>query len=131
MILALVLYLIAILGFILNRKNIIHMLLCLELMLLSIALLILVSSLAFDDLVGQAYAIYIISIAGAESAIGLAILVTFYRLNGTIGITQMTLRGQVQAVNQSKPNPQISPRALNPVGSRKQHYWSGASPSTS
>jgi hypothetical protein len=43
----------------------------------------------------------------------------------------MTLRGQVQAVNQSKPNPQISPRALNPVGSRKQHYWSGASPSTS
>jgi NADH:ubiquinone oxidoreductase subunit K len=46
MILALVLYLIAILGFILNRKNIIHMLLCLELMLLSIALLILVSSRA-------------------------------------------------------------------------------------
>jgi len=109
MIFALVLYLIAILGFILNRKNIIHMLMCLELMLLSIALLILVSSLAFDDLVGQAYAIYIISIAGAESAIGLAIIVTFYRLNGTIGITQMTIRGPVQAVNQSKPNPQIPP----------------------
>ena len=57
-------------------------------MLLAITFLILVSSLSFDDILGQTYAIYIIAIAGAESAIGLGILVAFYRftflLNQTI-----------------------------------------------
>jgi NADH-ubiquinone oxidoreductase chain 4L len=46
----------------------------------------LVSSFSFDDILGQTYAIYIISIAGAESAIGLAILVAFYRLRGSVAI---------------------------------------------
>jgi len=55
-------------------------------MLLAITLLILISSLAFDDILGQIYAIYIIAIAGAESAIGLAILVAFYRLRGSVAI---------------------------------------------
>jgi hypothetical protein len=50
-------------------------------MLLAITFLILISSLSFDDILGQTYAIYIIAIAGAESAIGLGILVAFYRLN--------------------------------------------------
>ncbi|CAF3428757.1 unnamed protein product [Fusarium graminearum] len=49
-------------------------------MLLSITFLILVSSVNIDDIIGQTYAIYIIVVAGAESAIGLAILVAFYRL---------------------------------------------------
>jgi hypothetical protein len=44
----------------------------------------LVSSLSFDDILGQTYAIYIIAIAGAESAIGLGILVAFYRLNSSL-----------------------------------------------
>jgi len=44
------------------------------------------SSLSFDDILGQTFAIYIIAIAGAESAIGLGILVAFYRLRGTIAI---------------------------------------------
>ena len=74
------------LGFVLNRKNIILMLISLEIMLLSITLLILVSSLNFDDILGQIYSIYIISVAGAESAIGLSILVAFYRLRGNITI---------------------------------------------
>ena len=77
----LILFLIGILGFVLNRKNIILMLICIEIMLLSITFLILVSSLNIDDIIGQTYAIYIIVIAGAESAIGLGILVAFYRLN--------------------------------------------------
>lgn len=77
--LSLILFLIGILGFVLNRKNIILMLISLEIMLLSITFLILVSSLSFDDILGQTYAIYIITIAGAESAIGLGILVAFYR----------------------------------------------------
>jgi len=46
----------------------------------------LISSLNFDDIVGQTYAIYVIAIAGAESAIGLGILVAFYRLRGSIAI---------------------------------------------
>jgi NADH-ubiquinone oxidoreductase chain 4L len=76
----LVLFLIGILGFVLNRKNIILMLISIEIMLLAITFLILVSSLNMDDIIGQTYAIYIIVIAGAESAIGLGILVAFYRL---------------------------------------------------
>ena len=76
----LILFLIGILGFVLNRKNIILMLISIEIMLLAITFLILVSSLNMDDIIGQTYAIYIIAVAGAESAIGLGILVAFYRL---------------------------------------------------
>lgn len=82
----LILFLIGILGFVLNRKNIILMLISIEIMLLSITFLILVSSLNIDDIIGQTYAIYIIVVAGAESAIGLGILVAFYRLRGSIAI---------------------------------------------
>lgn len=79
--LSLILFLIGILGFVLNRKNIILMLISIEIMLLAITLLILVSSLSFDDILGQTYAVYVIAIAGAESAIGLGILVAFYRFH--------------------------------------------------
>ena len=78
--LTLILFLIGVLGFVLNRKNIILMLISIEIMLLAITFLILVSSLNIDDIVGQTFAIYIIVVAGAESAIGLGILVAFYRL---------------------------------------------------
>lgn len=84
--LSLILFLIGILGFVLNRKNIILMLISIEIMLLSITFLILINSLIFDDILGQVFSIYIISIAGAESAIGLAILVAYYRLRGSIAI---------------------------------------------
>jgi NADH-ubiquinone oxidoreductase chain 4L len=83
---SLVLFLIGTLGFVLNRKNIILMLISIEIMLLSITFLILVSSLSYDDILGQTFSIYIISVAGAESAIGLGILVAFYRLRGSIAI---------------------------------------------
>jgi NADH-ubiquinone oxidoreductase chain 4L len=82
----LILFLIGIFGFVLNRKNIILMLISIEIMLLSITFLILVSSLNIDDIIGQTYAIYIIAVAGAESAIGLGILIAFYRLRGSIAI---------------------------------------------
>lgn len=62
------------------------MLISIEIMLLAVTFLVLISSLGFDDILGQTYSIYIISVAGAESAIGLAILVAFYRLRGTITI---------------------------------------------
>ena len=84
--LSLVLFLIGILGFVLNRKNIILMLISIEIMLLSITFMILLSSVGFDDILGQTFSVYIIAIAGAESAIGLGILVAFYRLRGSIAI---------------------------------------------
>jgi NADH-ubiquinone oxidoreductase chain 4L len=83
---SLILFLIGILGFVLNRKNIILMLISIEIMLLSITFLILLSSLSFDDILGQTFSVYIIAVAGAESAIGLGILVAFYRLRGSIAI---------------------------------------------
>jgi NADH-ubiquinone oxidoreductase chain 4L len=82
--LSLILFLIGILGFVLNRKNIILMLISIEIMLLAITFLILISSLSFDDILGQTFAIYIIAIAGAESAIGLGILVAFYRFKTSL-----------------------------------------------
>ena len=84
--LALILFLIGILGFVLNKKNVILMLISIEIMLLAITYLILVVSLSYDDILGQTYGIYIIAVAGAESAIGLGILVAFYRLKGSIEI---------------------------------------------
>lgn len=84
--LSIILFIIGILGFVLNRKNIILMLISIELMLLAVTLLVLVSSYSFDDILGQTYSIYIIAIAGAESAIGLGILVAYYRLRGNISL---------------------------------------------
>lgn len=84
--LSLMLFSVGVLGFVLNRKNIILMLISIEIMILAITLTILMSSLNLDDIVGQTFALYIISIAGAESAIGLGILVAFYRLRGSIAL---------------------------------------------
>jgi NADH-ubiquinone oxidoreductase chain 4L len=82
-----IVFLIGILGFVLNKKNIILMLISIEIMLLSITFIILINSLIFEDIVGQIFAIYIIVIAAAESAIGLGILIAFYRLRGNISLT--------------------------------------------
>nr|YP_010555473.1 NADH dehydrogenase subunit 4L [Ramaria rubella]UYR22223.1 NADH dehydrogenase subunit 4L [Ramaria rubella] len=84
--LSLFLFLIGILGFILNRKNLILLIISIEIMLLAVTLLILISSFSFDDNIGQTFAIYIIAIAGAESVIGLSILVAYYRLRGNISL---------------------------------------------
>jgi NADH-ubiquinone oxidoreductase chain 4L len=86
--LSLILFLIGILGFVLNRKNIILMLISIEIMLLAVTLLVIISSFRFDDILGQTYSVYIIAIAGAESAIGLGILVAYYRIRGSISLVQ-------------------------------------------
>jgi NADH-ubiquinone oxidoreductase chain 4L len=100
--LSLILFTIGILGFVLNRKNIILMLISIEIMLLAITFLVLVSSLSFDDILGQTYAIYIISIAGAESAIGLGILVAFYRLNSSLMFTCLSCTNKTYSKNINK-----------------------------
>lgn len=84
--LSLLLFLVGILGFILNRKNIILMIISIEIMLLAVTLLVLISSYSFNDSIGQTFSVYIISIAGAESVIGLSILVAYYRLRGNISL---------------------------------------------
>lgn len=86
MILAIVLFGIGFLGFILNRKNLILILIAIEIILLAVTLFILISSYHFDDILGQTFGIYILAIAGAESAIGLGIVVAYYRLRGNIHI---------------------------------------------
>jgi NADH-ubiquinone oxidoreductase chain 4L len=86
MVFSLSLFLIGILGFILNRKNIILLIISLEIMLLAITLLFLISSFSFDDNIGQTFGIYIVTVAGAESVIGLSILIAYYRLKGSISL---------------------------------------------
>lgn len=82
--LSILLSLVGFIGFVLNRKSIILMLISIEIVLLSITFIILTNCYRFDDTLAQTYAIYIISIAGAESAVGLGILITYYRLRGDI-----------------------------------------------
>lgn len=80
------LFIVGVLGFIRNRRNIIMMLISIELILLGCTLIFVISSYAYDDVMGMTYGVLIISIAGAESAIGLGLVVAYYRLRGSISI---------------------------------------------
>jgi NADH-ubiquinone oxidoreductase chain 4L len=86
MALSVALFLAGVLGFALNRKSVLLMLIAVEVMLLGGTLLVALSALQFEDAQGQAYAVYVIAVAGAESAVGLALLVAFYRLRGSIRV---------------------------------------------
>lgn len=78
------LFLIGIFGIILNNKSLIHMLMSIELMLLACNIFLVTFSLANDDIMGEVLALLVLGVAGAESAIGLAILVAYYRKKGTL-----------------------------------------------
>ena len=80
------LFLIGILGIFLVKKNIIIILMSIELMLLAININFIVFSVYLNDVTGQVFAIFILTVAAAESAIGLAILVVYYRIKGIISI---------------------------------------------
>ena len=80
------LFLLGICGIVLNRKNIIIMLMSIELMLLAINLSLIAYGVHIDDVLGQMLALFVITVAAAESAIGLAILVAYFRVRGTIGV---------------------------------------------
>ena len=86
LILLLLLFLIGIWGIFLLKKNIIIILMSIELILLSINLNFIIFSLLLDDISGQIFALFILTVAAAESAIGLAILVVYYRIKGIISI---------------------------------------------
>lgn len=89
-----ILFLIGILGIVLNRKNILIVLMSVELLLLAVNINLVVFSVFIDDLMGQLFALLILTAAAAESAIGLAILVAYYKVRHSIAIESLQmLRG--------------------------------------
>ena len=78
------LFFLGLLGIILNRRNILIILMCIELILLSLNVNFIVFSIYFDDLYGQIFSFFILTVAASESAIGLAIIIIYYRIRGNI-----------------------------------------------
>lgn len=85
----LILFLIGVLGLVLNRKNILITLISIELMLLAINLNFIVFSVYLDNVIGYIFVLFILTIAATESAIGLAILTVYYRLKNTIKLDKI------------------------------------------
>ncbi len=81
-----VLFVLGVLGIFLNRKNIIVILMAIELILLSVNIQLVAFSAFLGDLVGQVFAMFVLTVAAAEAAIGLAILVIYFRGRGTIAV---------------------------------------------
>ena len=88
---AAVLFVIGIFGLFLNRKNIIILLMSIELMLLSVNINLVAFSSFMNDLVGQVFTLFVLTVAAAEAAIGLAILVSFFRNSGTIAVEDVNV----------------------------------------
>ena len=87
------LFTIGLVGFLVNRKNILLLLLALEIMLLAVNINFVVFSVFLDDLLGQVFTLIVLTVAAAESALGLAILIVYYRVRGGIALdTVQTLR---------------------------------------
>ena len=81
-----ILFVLGVLGIFLNRKNIIVILMAIELILLSVNINMVAFSAFLGDLVGQIFAMFILTVAAAEAAIGLAILMIYFRGRGTIAV---------------------------------------------
>ena len=88
---AAVLFVIGIFGLFLNRKNVIILLMSLELILLSVNINMVAFSSYLGDLAGQVFTLFILAVAAAEAAIGLAILVCFFRNRGTIAVEDINV----------------------------------------
>lgn len=88
---AALLFTIGVAGIILNRKNIIIILMSVELILLSVNINLVAFSSALGDLTGQVFALFILTVAAAEAAIGLAILVTYFRNRGSIDVEDVNM----------------------------------------
>tara|TARA_B100001248_G_scaffold262287_1_gene257310 strand:+ start:309 stop:614 length:306 start_codon:yes stop_codon:yes gene_type:complete len=88
---AAMLFVIGIFGLFLNRKNVIILLMSIELMLLSVNINLVAFSSYMNDLVGQVFTLFVLTVAAAEAAIGLAILVSFFRVRGTIAVEDVNV----------------------------------------
>ena len=81
-----IIFSLGVIGIFLNRKNIIVILMCVELILLAVNINLISFSIFSGDIVGQIFAMLILTVAAAEAAIGLAIIVVFYRNKGSIRV---------------------------------------------
>ena len=94
LILAAIIFTIGIIGIFLNRKNLIVILMCIELLLLAVNINLVSFSIFLNDLNGQIFTLFILTVAAAEAAIGLAIIVLYYRNSGSIRVEDInTLKG--------------------------------------
>ena len=88
---AAILFTIGIFGIFLNRKNVIIILMSVELMLLAVNINLVAFSHFLGDMVGQVFAMFVLTVAAAEAAIGLAILVVYFRNRGSIAVEDVNL----------------------------------------
>ena len=92
--LAAIIFAIGIIGIFLNRKNVIIILMSIELILLAVNINLVSFSIYLQDIVGQIFTMFILTVAAAEAAVGLAIIVVYYKNKGTINVDQIsTLKG--------------------------------------
>ena len=89
LILAATIFTIGVVGIFLNRKNIIVILMSIELILLAVNINLVSFSIYLNDLVGQIFTLFILTVAAAEAAIGLAIIVVYFRNSGTIRVEEI------------------------------------------
>ena len=88
---AAVIFTLGVFGIFLNRKNVIIILMSVELMLLAVNIILVAFSAELDDLVGQVFAMFVLTVASAEAAIGLAILVVYFRNRGSIAVEDINM----------------------------------------
>ncbi|MEM7636496.1 MAG: NADH-quinone oxidoreductase subunit NuoK [Anderseniella sp.] len=88
---AAIIFTIGIFGIFLNRKNVIIILMSIELMLLSVNINLVAFSSFLNDMVGQVFALLVLTVAAGEAAIGLAILVTYFRNRGSIAVEDINM----------------------------------------
>ncbi len=88
---AAILFTLGIFGIFLNRKNVIIIMMSIELMLLAVNINLVAFSAHLQDMVGQVFAMFVLTVAAAEAAIGLAILATYYRNRGSIAVEDINL----------------------------------------
>jgi NADH-quinone oxidoreductase subunit K len=94
LIVAAILFSLSVIGIFLNRKNLILLLMCIELMLLAVNINFVAFSAYLGDITGQVFVFFILTVAAAEAAIGLAILVVLFRNRRTINVQDLdTLKG--------------------------------------
>jgi NADH-quinone oxidoreductase subunit K len=88
------LFITSLIGIAINRRSVLVILMCIELVLLSLNLNFIIFSVYFDDLYGQLFSLFILTVAAGESAVGLAIVIIYYRVRGNISMGQaVVLRG--------------------------------------
>ena len=88
--LAAIIFTIGIIGIFLNRKNVIIILMSIELILLAVNINLVSFSIFLQNLVGQVFAMFILTVAAAETAVGLAIIVIYYKNRGSINVEQIS-----------------------------------------